>query len=231
VIDQPLRRALVLGLASTLAALLVFSPAYAQEQRVGFLALQMARMADTGVATTEVATTVEPADATAAPAQQPAPEQQPAPAQPGTQTDPGEGVATLPGEQGDLEDPPVAQELEANWVTMGETETHWYTFWHEGAGTEVHIWMDVEPNEGAGFRIYDEENAEAIMAGANPNDINEIGRGTRNEEEPGHLFWRGVFEETGPFYVMIEHGWQGDIQYAIYATGPGMGEEPLQAVE
>jgi hypothetical protein len=134
-----------------------------------------------------------------------------------------EGVRVLPGIWSELEDPPVDARLLQNWRNMGETETHWYRFWHNGDGAALHVWMEIEPNEGAGFRVFNADNAEAIMAGANPNDFAAIGRGTRNPVEPGYLFWRGTFEEDGWFYLMVEHGWAGDIQYAIYGSGPGYG--------
>jgi hypothetical protein len=86
----------------------------------------------------------------------------------------------------------------------------------------VHIWMDVEPNENAGFRILSEENAQAVMAGTAPDDVENIGRGTPNEDEGGYLFWRGVFAEAGTFYVMVEQFDEGTTFYSIHAAGPGL---------
>ena len=82
--------------------------------------------------------------------------------------------------------------------------------------------MDVEPADGAGFRILDEENAQAVMAGSAPDDVENIGRGTANPAEGGYLFWRGVFEEAGTFYVMVEQNVEGDVFYSIHAAGPGL---------
>jgi hypothetical protein len=130
----------------------------------------------------------------------------------------------VPGEQAQLVDPPVAQALRANWRVLNEGEAHWYSFEHRGDNLPVHIWMDVNPNEGAGFHVFDENEVADVMAGTvNPNDADAVGRGTPNEEEPGHLFWRGTFENPGTYYVMIEHGWTGDIEYTIYASGSGLG--------
>jgi hypothetical protein len=135
----------------------------------------------------------------------------------------------LPGDPDPLIDPPVSEELGANWRTLSEDEAHWYTFRHRGDRLPVHIWMDVEPNEGAGFHIFDENEAQGVLDGTvDPNDANAIGRGTRNPVEPGYLFWQGTFEEEGLFYVMIEHGWAGDIDYTIYAAGPGLGRLPAE---
>lgn len=130
----------------------------------------------------------------------------------------------LPGDQAQLIDPPVAEALSENWQTLQEDESHWYTFRHRGDQLPVHIWMDVDPNEGAGFRIFGEEEAMAVMEGANPNEVDDVGRGARNEVEPGQLFWRGTFENAGTYYVFIEHGWEGEVSYAIYAAGPGLGQ-------
>jgi hypothetical protein len=151
----------------------------------------------------------------------------------GTDVTATQGVTTaddgaVPGDQMQLVDPPVAEALSENWQTLQEDESHWYTFRHRGDQLPVHIWMDVDPNEGAGFRIFSEDEAMAIMDGANPNDIDDVGRGAPNELEPGHLFWRGAFENEGLYYVFIEHGWEGEVSYAIYAAGPGLGRVATQ---
>ena len=47
--------------------------------------------------------------------------------------------------------------------------------------------------------------------------------GTPNPIEPGHLFRRSAFENPGAYYVMIEHGWTGDVEYTLFASGSGLG--------
>jgi hypothetical protein len=135
-----------------------------------------------------------------------------------------EGVAAVPGDQSRLIDPPVQAALGQTWRTLGDGQTRWYTFEHRGGNLPVHIWMDVDPNEGAGFRVFRAEDAESIFAGASPDDIAEVGRGSPNPIEPGYLFWRGNIANAGTFYVMVEHGWEGDVNYALYASGPGFVE-------
>ncbi len=132
------------------------------------------------------------------------------------------GETPVPGEQRQLTDPPVNQALSENWRVLQEGESHWYTFRHRGDNLPVHVWMDVEPSEGAGFHVFDEETAESIFAGADPIEADAIGRGNPNPVEPGYLFWRGVIENEGTYYILIEHGWTDDVSYAIYAAGPGL---------
>lgn len=86
--------------------------------------------------------------------------------------------------------------------------------------------MDVEPNEGAGFLVFSAADAEAIMAGASIDDFAPVGAGTPNEFEPGYLFWRGVIPHSGTYYVMVDHGWEGDVSYALFASGPGFVDMP-----
>lgn len=131
-------------------------------------------------------------------------------------------VAPVPGENVELADANAQEALDNQWRVLSDGEIRWYTFQHQGGDLPVHIWMDVEPNEGAGFRILSEENAQAVMAGTAPDDVDNIGRGTPNPVEAGYLFWRGVFEEAGTFYVMVEQLGEGDVYYSIHAAGPGL---------
>lgn len=118
----------------------------------------------------------------------------------------------------------IVNALNQNWRILREGEADWYILYHRGGEFPVHVWMDVEPNEGAGFYVFRAEDAEAIMSGANYLDFDAVGAGTPNEFEPGYLFWRGVIPHSGTFYVMVDHGWEGDVGYALYAGGPGFVE-------
>lgn len=132
------------------------------------------------------------------------------------------GPMALPYQPDPLTDPaPMVNEaLSDNWRTLSVGETHWYYFDHAGDSLPIQIWMDSDPNEGAGFAVYSQRDAEAIMAGANPDDFSAIGHGTPNEVEPGYLFWRGDMAESERFYVMIEHGHAEDVPYTIFSAGP-----------
>jgi hypothetical protein len=144
----------------------------------------------------------------------------------GTATDTGTPAATdeplIPGDSESLVNPEAGQSLSNNWRVLQDGAMDLYTFDHSGGDLPVHIWMDVQPPEGAGFGVYDQMTAEAIMAGGDPNEFTAIGRGTPNPTEPGYLFWRGTFEEAGQFYVIVQHGWEGPVNYSIYAAGPGL---------
>lgn len=131
------------------------------------------------------------------------------------------GVMVLPGEWHDLIAPRAEQALDQNWRTLPEGEVHWYSFQHPGDSMRIQVWMDSEPNEAAGFRVYRADQAQAIMGGRNPDDFEALGRGTHNPNEPGNLFWRGAFSVAGRYYVMVEPGGLGDIPYTIYGAGPG----------
>jgi len=132
-------------------------------------------------------------------------------------------VAALPGQTSDVNNLPVERALGSNWRTIRPGQLQWFTFDHPGDETEVQIWLDAEPSEGVGFRVMKEGDAQSIMAGTSPEDIQDIGRGTFNENEAGDLFWRGGFTEHGRFYVMIENGGTRDVQYSIFGAGPSIG--------
>lgn len=112
--------------------------------------------------------------------------------------------------------------LDGNWRVIREGETHWYTFQYRGGGLPVHVWMDVEPDQGAIFNILNQETALSILQGSAPNVVNAIGRGTSNPVEPGYVFWRADFPEADIFYVMVQHRGPGNVVYAIHVAGPGV---------
>jgi uncharacterized protein YraI len=131
-------------------------------------------------------------------------------------------ATTLTVQPDPLIDSPVEQALGRNWRTLQPGQIHWYVFDHPGDETEFQVWLDSEPNDGAGFRLMNEHEARAIMDGANPDDISEFGAGTPNPNESGDLFWEGDFVEHGRFYVMVTNSGQRDIQYSVFGTGPSV---------
>lgn len=112
--------------------------------------------------------------------------------------------------------------LDGNWRVIREGETHWYTFQYRGGGLPVHVWMDVEPDQGAIFNILNQQTALSILEGNAPNVVNAIGRSTANPVEPGYVFWRADFPEADIFYVMVQHRGPGNVVYAIHVAGPGV---------
>lgn len=138
------------------------------------------------------------------------------------------GITPVPGQSQDLpnSEGETQAELDEGFRVLRQGETHWYTFELDGDADPVQIWMDVEPNEGANFRIYNEENAQTVMAAGDPEAAEDVGRGTSNPNEAGDLFWRGEFEEHGTFYVLVEHSWEGDVSYSLHMAGPGLAGQP-----
>jgi uncharacterized protein YraI len=134
------------------------------------------------------------------------------------------GTASLPSQAASLDNFPIEQSLANNLRTLSGGQIQWFTFSHPGDEEPVQVWMDVEPGGAAEFRVYREEDARAIMAGANPDDFVDIGRGTFNENEPADLFWRGAFDEHGRYFVMVRNGSTSDVTFSIYGVGPTIGQ-------
>jgi uncharacterized protein YraI len=134
------------------------------------------------------------------------------------------GTIALPSQAASPVNFPTAQTLANNWRTLGGGQTQWFTFSHPGDGEPVQIWMDVEPNNAAEFRIFSEEDAQSIMAGADLEEFADIGRGTPNPNEPAELFWLGEFEEHGRYFVMVRNSSTSDVNYSIFGVGPSIGQ-------
>jgi len=117
---------------------------------------------------------------------------------------------------------PTPAALDGDWHVIKEGETQWYTFQYRGGGLPVHVWMDVDPDQGAIFNILDQETAKAILAGVAPKVVNAVGRGMPNPVEPGYLLWQADFPEADTYYVMVQYKGPGDVVYAIHAAGPGL---------
>jgi hypothetical protein len=111
-------------------------------------------------------------------------------------------------------------------------EVDWYTFQYRGGELPLTVWMDVEPFGDAEFTIVDAESAQGIMAGTALTPTTTIGSGLANPIQPGYLYWQAEFEEADTYFVMVEPSDEaaGDVLYAIYALGPGVGRviEPVE---
>lgn len=133
------------------------------------------------------------------------------------------GTLGLPSQAAAIDNFPIEDALGRNWRVLGPGQTQWFTFTHPGDEAPMQIWMNSDPGGAADFRIFSEADAQAIMAGANPDDFVDIGRGTSNPNEPADLFWRGAFDEHGRYFVMITNGGTSNISYSIYGVGPSIG--------
>jgi uncharacterized protein YraI len=133
------------------------------------------------------------------------------------------GIESLPSQAASLDNFPIAQTLDNTRRTLSGGQLQWFSFSHPGDEEPVQIWLNAEQDGAVEFRIYREEDAQAIMAGANPEDFVDIARGTHNPNEPADLFWRGAFDEHGRYFVMVRSGSNVDVGYSIYGVGPSIG--------
>lgn len=104
------------------------------------------------------------------------------------------------------------------WIPISEGDVSWYAFQYRGhhefdededgeevatwVATPVEIWLDSEPDQDVGFAVWTEEQVRAWALGE---EVDPVGRGTENENEPGDLFWAGSFGNPGRYYVVVEH--------------------------
>jgi len=104
-----------------------------------------------------------------------------------------------------------------NWVPLPAGETHWYAFDYQGhleagrgkkkgetvwIGSQIHVLLDAEPDSGAAFSIWTPAQVRSWALGE---EVEPVGRGTRNELEPGDLFWSGNFAGPDRFFIVVEH--------------------------
>ena len=133
------------------------------------------------------------------------------------------GVAGLPIQLGLQDATSVQQALNTHWRSLNGGATDWYVFRNSGNEQPLQIWMESKPNQAATFHVYSKADAQAIMAGRNPDEFAEIGSGTPNPDEPGDYFWRGSFTESGSYYVMVQNPGTSTINYTLVGSGPGFG--------
>jgi hypothetical protein len=105
-----------------------------------------------------------------------------------------------------------------DWVPLGIGESHWYAFDYRGhhefeaaeeeeeeeaiwVSSSVQVLLDAEPDQGAAFKVYTEDQIRAWTQGE---DLEAVGQGTENEYTPGDLCWCGDFAEAGRYYVVVE---------------------------
>ena len=113
--------------------------------------------------------------------------------------------------------PENALAITDEWTSLSEGEVLWYAFQYRGRhefeededeevvavwiATPVHVWLDSEPDGNVVFGIWTEEQ---VRAWAQGEEIEPVGRGTENEDEPGDLFWGGNLGQPGRYYVVVE---------------------------
>jgi hypothetical protein len=104
------------------------------------------------------------------------------------------------------------------WVSIPRGEILWYVFDYRGhhefeededgeevatwIATPAQVWLDSEPD---GDVVFDILTTEQVRLWALGEEIEPVGRGTENENEPGDLFWAGSLGTPGRYYVVVEH--------------------------
>ena len=103
------------------------------------------------------------------------------------------------------------------WMPIRAGETQWYALDYQGhreagegkgkgetvwIGSQIHVLLDAEPDLGAAFSIWTPEQARIWALGE---EVEPVGRGTKNRFEPGDLFWSGSFTSPDTYFVMVEH--------------------------
>ena len=84
---------------------------------------------------------------------------------------------------------------------IGPGEQHWYTLSVAGDG-EVTVFMNVDPDGGAGFMIVTQDAGRAYAAGE---DLEVTGRGTENDYDDADLSWTGSFGGAGDHHLIVEY--------------------------
>ncbi len=149
---------------------------------------------------------------------------QPPLAPPTTVTDDGQpGVTALPIQANMSDTASVRQALNNNWRFLGAGKIDWLAFQDQGNEEGTQIWLASLPSEDINFQVFSAADAQAIMAGRDPEEFTAIGGGTPNPNEPGDLFWFGTLAEAGRFYVMVQNTGTRDANYAIVGSGAGFG--------
>lgn len=114
-------------------------------------------------------------------------------------------------------DPDSALAPSDDWIATSEGQVLWVVFDYQGhhefeedddgeevavwIATPVQIWLDSEPDEGSVFSVWTEDQVRLWAMGE---EIEPLGRGTQNENEPGDLFWAGSLGNPGRYYVVVE---------------------------
>ncbi len=100
---------------------------------------------------------------------------------------------------------------------LGPGEQHWYTLAVAGNG-EVTVFMNVDPDGGAGFMIVTEDAGRAYAAGE---ELEVTGRGTENEFDDADLSWTGSFGGAGDHHLIVEYTGNGQdaASYSLEVSG------------
>ncbi len=93
-----------------------------------------------------------------------------------------------------------------DWMAMEGGTSHWETFTYDKSNSRVELVMDAEPNNAVTFSVWTPDQVRRYSLGEN---VEPIGRGTKNEKAPGDVSWSGSFTSPGTYYVRVDHLGQG----------------------
>ena len=103
-----------------------------------------------------------------------------------------------------------------DWMAMDGTASHWESFYYDGKGSQVNVYMDAEPSQAVNFSVWTPEEARLYGLGE---DVEPVGRGSENKFAQGDKSWSGNFTSPGTYYVRIDHTGPGASYCKLMVTG------------
>jgi len=110
---------------------------------------------------------------------------------------------------------------DGQWRMLDGAERHWYAFEYDGDRGQITIRMDLEPSEGANFKLLTPAGFRTWM---DDGEIESIGSGAPNAWIPADLVWSGSFNERGTYRVIVQRTGvkPGPAYYALSVEGDGV---------
>jgi hypothetical protein len=107
------------------------------------------------------------------------------------------------------------------WKSLETGQTDWYAFEYAGDGSQVEVWLQVEPRESAIFAVWTPEEIERRGLGL---AVDPVGRGSLDAQRDGVLSWSGGFNIAGTYYVVVERAREqpGTSYYLLEIGGDGV---------
>ncbi|MEZ4869134.1 MAG: alpha/beta hydrolase fold domain-containing protein [Caldilineaceae bacterium] len=118
--------------------------------------------------------------------------------------------------------PENAAALTGQFTTIGPNEMQWYRFSDTGDGNRVDVRLTSPTDGRLGFEVWTEQQLNQWRDGV---EFDPLGAGTPNSVLDSDLSWRGSFNNSGTYYVVVRQTNPAageDISYSIEVTGPGV---------
>lgn len=115
----------------------------------------------------------------------------------------------------------LAQEPGDGWQPLNPGESRWVAFEYLGDGSQIEVWLEVEPDAGVAFGVWTPEQMQRLEQGE---DVEPVGRGSADPYADGRLIWSGNFNVAGTYYVGVEHtgNQAGAAYYQLDIVGDGV---------